>query len=260
MTNGNGQLTGKIAIVTGASTGIGRAVARRFAHEGAAVVIDYVGHEDEAKDLAAEIEHQGGRARAIKCDVSREGEVEQLVAESVRSFRKVDILVNNAGIEEEHHFVDMPLEVYKRTLEVDLDGPWICSQIAARQMIRQGHGGRIINISSVHEDLPMPANAAYCAAKGGLRMLMRTIAVELASHQITVNNVAPGAIDTPLDAPIKNDPRKLETLLDEIPLHRMGQPREVADLCVYLASDAASYVTGSTFVIDGGLTRYTKGL
>jgi len=150
--------------------------------------------------------------------------------------------------------------VWNKIIAVDLTGPWLGSQIAARQMVKQGDGGRIINISSVHEDMPMPTNAPYCAAKGGLRMLMRTIAVELAPHKITVNNIGPGAIDTPLDKPTKEDPAKMKKLLAEIPLDRMGQPEEVAELAIYLASDAAAYVTGSTYFIDGGMLRQAGSL
>jgi glucose 1-dehydrogenase len=143
---------------------------------------------------------------------------------------------------------------------VNLTGVWIGAQEAARRMIAAGKGGRIINISSVHEDLPMPGNAAYCATKGGVRMLMRTIAVELAAHGITVNNIAPGAVDTPIDAATKADPEKYAALLREIPLGRMGRPAEIGGLASFLACDAAAYVTGSTYVIDGGLMRSTGAL
>lgn len=157
-------------------------------------------------------------------------------------------------------FLDTPLEVWNETIAVNLTGAWLGCQEAAKQMVSQDGTGRIINVSSVHEDLPMPTNAPYCATKGGVRMLMRTIAVELASHNITVNNIAPGAVDTPMDAPLKEDTNEMQTLLSEIPLRRMGKPEEVAALAVYLASDAAAYVTGSTFVIDGGMMRHSGRL
>jgi glucose 1-dehydrogenase len=152
-------------------------------------------------------------------------------------------------------FLETPLDVWNKTIAVNLTGAWLGCQEAAKQMISQGGSGRILNISSVHEDLPMPTNSPYCATKGGLRMLMRTIAVELAPHNITVNNIAPGAVDTPMDAPLDEDANKMQQLLSEIPLRRMGKPEEVAALAVYLASDDAAYVTGSTYVMDGGMMR-----
>ncbi|MGH2411220.1 MAG: SDR family oxidoreductase [Chloroflexota bacterium] len=255
------QLQDKVAIVTGAATGIGRSIAILMAREGAAVAIDYdEGQRTAARAVVAEIEKAGGKALAIEADVTKEAEVKKLVKHTADHFGRLDILVNNAGVEEEHPFLDMPLAVWDWVIAVDLTGPWLCAQAAARQMVSQGKGGRIINISSVHEDMPMPTNAPYCAAKGGLRMLMRTIAVELAPHKITVNNIGPGAIDTDLDAPTINDPPKFATLLGEIPLGRVGQPSEIAGLAVYLASDAAAYVTGSTYFMDGGMLRQSGSL
>jgi len=252
------RLQDKVAIITGAATGIGLAIAQVMAREGAAVVIDCIeGQQDEADKRVRGIGQDGGRAIAVQADVATQQGVQNLVDQAVRRFGRLDILVNNAGIEQEHPFLETPLEVWTNVIAVDLTGPWLGSQIAARQMVKQGEGGRIITISSVHEDLPMQTNAPYCAAKGGLRMLMRTIAVELAPHKITVNNIGPGAIDTPLDKSTKEDTQKYKELLAEIPLGRMGQPEEVAELAVYLASDAAAYVTGSTFFIDGGMLRGT---
>ena len=187
-------------------------------------------------------------------------QVQHLVQQTVEKFGRLDIMVNNAGIEEKHPFLETPLDLWDKVIAVNLTGPWIGSQVAAQQMVKQGGGGRIINISSVHEDLPMPTNAPYCAAKGGLRMLMRTIAVELAPHGITVNNIGPGAVDTPMDAPLKEHPELMKQLLSEIPLGRMGKPEEVAELAVYLASDAAAYITGSTYFIDGGMLRQSGSL
>jgi glucose 1-dehydrogenase len=207
-----------------------------------------------------EIKSGGGKAIAVEGDISKPDEVRNLVEQTVKSFGRLDIMVNNAGIEKKVPFVEVSLDLWDKVIAIDLTGPFLCAQEAARQMIKQGEGGRIINISSVHEDLPMPTNAPYCAAKGGLRMLMRTICVELAPHQITVNNIGPGAIDTPMDAELKAQPTLFNQLLDEIPLHRMGQPEEVAGLAVYLASDEAAYVTGSTFFIDGGMLRQTGSL
>jgi len=249
------KLAEHVAIVTGGDTGIGKAIATRFAHEGARVVIDYHGDAAPANELVSDIENFGGRAYAVEADVTKPDDVENLVKEAIRHFGTLDILVNNAGFEEKHPFLETPQAVWEKVIAVGLTGPWLCSQAAARQMVRQRHGGRIINISSVHEDLTMPTNAPYCAAKGGLRMLMRTIAVELAPHGITVNDVCPGAVDTPMDRAIKKDPRKFEELLSEIPLHRMAQPDEIASMCAYLASDEAAYITGASFFVDGGMMR-----
>lgn len=254
------RLEGKVAVVTGSGTGIGEAIAKRFAREGAAVVIDYAHRDTAARETQQAIERAGGKAIIIQADVAKSADVEQLVQQTVRQLGKLDILVNNAGIEEKHPFLEYPEELWDSIIQVNLKGPWLCSQAAAHQMVQQGNGGRIINISSVHEDLPMPTNAAYCAAKGGLRMLMRTICDELAPYKITVNNIAPGAIDTPMDKPLKQHPDELKTLLAEIPLGRMGQPDEVAGLALYLASDDAAYVTGSTYFIDGGMMRQAGSL
>ncbi|MGI8915079.1 MAG: SDR family oxidoreductase [Chloroflexota bacterium] len=255
-----GRLEGKVAIVTGSDEGIGREIAFHLAREGAAVTVTYATKADKAQVVVQDIEKSGSRAIAVQADVSKPDAVARLFRETMAHFGRLDILVNNAGVEREANFWEMPLDVYQWIIDVSLTGPWLCSQHAARQMIDQGDGGRIINISSVHEDMPMPTNAAYCTAKGGLRMLMRTIAVELAPYKITVNNIAPGAIDTPLDKPTKDDPKKYQQLLAEIPLHRMGQPEEVAELAIYLASPAAAYVTGSTYVIDGGMLRQAGSL
>ena len=249
------RLQHKVAIVTGAATGIGQAIATAFANEGAAVVVDYVGQGDRADETIRRIETAGGRAIGVEADVSDQAQVRILVEQAVAKFGRLDILVNNAGIEFKYPFLEFPIDLWHKVIEVDLTGPWLCAQAAAQQMVKQGGGGRIINISSVHEDLPMPTNAPYCAAKGGLRMLMRTIAVELAPHQITVNNIGPGAIYTPIDKEIENDPAIEKKLLGEIPLGRWGRPAEVAELAVYLASDAAAYITGSTHFIDGGMLR-----
>jgi glucose 1-dehydrogenase len=254
------RLRDKVAIVTGGDTGIGKAICIAMAREGAKVVIDYHGEQAPASALAREIAGFGGTACEIGADVSKPQEVQQLVEAAVRRFGKLDIMVNNAGIEEQHPFIEMPLEAYEKTIAVNLTGTWLGCQIAARQMVQQGRGGRIINISSVHEEITMPTNAAYCASKGGIRMLTRTIAVELAQYGITVNDVCPGAIDTPIDAPVKRDPEKMKTLLGEIPMRRMGKPEEIAQLCVYLASEDAAYVTGASLFIDGGMSKQSGSL
>ena len=249
------RLHNKVAIVTGAATGIGQAIAVRFAREGAAVVVDYVGKPDAPNPTEEEIKSFGGSTIAVEADVSKPDQVQNLIDATVKAFGRVDLVVNNAGIEKKSAFVAYPLEDLQKILGVNLIGPFLVSQSAARQMILQGQGGRIINISSVHEDLPMPQNAAYCASKGGLRMLMRTIAVELAKDNITVNNIGPGAVYTPIDADVEAKPEIEKALMSEIPLNRWGKPEEIAGLAVYLASDESGYVTGSTFFIDGGMLR-----
>jgi glucose 1-dehydrogenase len=254
------QLENKVAIVTGASLGLGRAIAIAFAKEGAAVTVDYRSHPDEAKEVVERIEDAGGKGLSVRADVTKPEDVANLVRKPVEEFGQLDIMVNNAGIEHKMPFLETPLEVWNKVISVNLTGPWLGCQEAAKQLVSQGGPGRIINVSSVHEDLPMPTNSPYCAAKGGLRMLMRTIALELAPYRITVNNVAPGAVETPMDAPLEENPNQMEELLSEIPLSRMAKPEEVAALALYLASDASAYVTASTFFIDGGMIRHAGSL
>ena len=254
------RLADKVAIVTGGDSGIGRAIVLAMAREGARVMVDYFGDAAPANALVDQIENFGGKAAAFLADVTKPDEVEALVAQAVQHFGGLDILVNNAGIEHRAPFLETPFDLYRKVIETNLTGVWLCSQSAARQMVKQKRGGRIINISSVHEDLTMPTNAPYCAAKGGVRMLMRTIAVELAAHGITVNDVCPGAVDTPMDASLKRDRSKYDALLSEIPLHRMAKPEEIAALCTFLASDDAAYITASSYVIDGGMMQKSGSL
>ncbi len=253
-------LNGKVAIVTGAATGIGQAIAIRMASEGAAVVVDYVGKPGAADDTVHQIQTAGGKVLAVEADVSQPDQVTNLLSQTVTQFGRLDILVNNAGIEYKHPITEFPLDQWNKIIAVNLTGPFLCAQAAANQMIKQGGAGRIINISSVHQDLPMPTNAPYCASKGGLRMLMRTIAVELAPHGITVNNIGPGAIFTPIDADVQANPEMEKALMAEIPIGRWGKPEEVANLAAFLASDGAAYVTGSTYYIDGGMLRQSGSL
>ena len=249
------RLENKVAIVTGSSSGIGAAIALAFATEGAAVVINYSRHPDSAQKVLDEIESAGGKGIVVGADVSDPKEVESMIQKAVDAFGRLDIVVNNAGMEHRMPFLETPFEVWQETIAVNLTGTWLGCQAAAKQMVAQGDPGRIINVSSVHEDLAMPTNSPYCATKGGVRMLMRTLAVELAPHEITVNNIAPGAIDPPMDAPLKQDPDLMKELLPEIPLGRMGKPEDVANMALFLASEASSYVTGSTLFVDGGMIR-----
>ena len=254
------QLEDKIAIVTGSSLGIGRAIAVAFAREGASVTINYRSHPEQGKEAVEEIEKSGGKAISVQADVSEPEGVKDLIQQTVQEFGRIDVMVNNAGIEQKVPFLETPLEVWEKVISVNLTGVWIGCQEAARQMVSQGNGGRIINVSSVHEDLPMPTNSPYCAAKGGVRMMMRTIAVELAPHGITVNNIAPGAVETPINKNLDDHPEQRQELISEIPLGRIGRPEDVASVAVYLASDASSYSTGSTFFVDGGMMRRSGSL
>jgi glucose 1-dehydrogenase len=252
------DLEGKVAIVTGASSGIGYAIAQLFAKHGAAVAINYFAYSDDAKKLVAEIEAGGGRALALEGDVSNAQDVEALVATTVETFGRLDVLVNNAGIEQRTPLLEIAEEDWDRTIAVNLKGPFLCLQAAAKRM--QTDGGSIVNISSIHEDFPFPLSTPYVAAKGGLRMVMRNASVELAPYRIRVNNVAPGAIATPINAATLADPAKVKELQRIVPLERMGEPSEVAEVVVFLASDRASYVTGSTYYVDGGYVRHAEPL
>lgn len=255
-----GILDNKVAIITGSDSGIGRAIAIQFAKEGATVVVNYAHNQQKAEEVRQIIQQNNGKALLIQADVGQYQQAMGLIHQVAEQFNRLDIMVNNAGMEIHSPFVDVTEEQFDRVVAIDLKGAFFCAQAAAREMIQRKTPGRIVNISSVHEDLPMPQNVPYCCAKGGLRMLTRTIALELAPYNITVNNIAPGAVDTPIDADVKADPEKMKALLQEIPLHRMGQPEEVAKLALYLASDASAYITGSTYTIDGGLSINTGAL
>jgi glucose 1-dehydrogenase len=246
-------LQNKVAIVTGGSLGIGAAIVQRLAREGAAITLDYHTHRDEADAIAKQITGAGGKAFVCQADVADVASVQQLVAETVQTFGRLDILVNNAGIEQPMPFTDVPEASFERQIAVDLKGPYFAAQAATKQMIAQGGGGVIVNISSIHEDLPMVGNAVYCMAKGGLRMMTRTLATELAKHGIRIVNVGPGAIATPINTATLNDPAKKAMLLAGIPLGRIGVPGDVASAVAWVASDEASYITGTTIFVDGGM-------
>jgi len=255
------SLKGKVALVTGAGSGIGQAIAVRFAQESAHLAIDiHPGGKHSGAEVLAPIAKHDPEALAVPANVYNRTEVENLVQQIVKKFGRLDIVVNNAGIEFKKPFLDITDDEWNKVLSVNLYGGFLVSQISARQMVKQGQGGKIIFVSSVHEDIPFPGYAPYCASKGGMRMFMRTLALELAPHAITVNDIAPGAIATRINRDVRQDPGDRHKLLDEIPLKRIGDPDEVAALAAYLASSAAGYVTAATFFIDGGLMQYTKGL
>ena len=249
------QLQGKVAIVTGASSGIGQAIATRLGANGAKIVVDYVGHSDGAQETARAIQQAGSEAEIVQADVTNLDQVRALVDRAWSRFGSADILVNNAGMEKKSAFWDTPEADYDQVMAVNLRGPFFLTQKFVQRLRSANHPGRIINISSVHEDIVFPGFATYCCSKGALRMLMRDLAVELGPLGITVNNVAPGAIVTPINKSLLDNKTELNALLANIPLGRMGTVDDVAGLNAFLASDDASYITGSTFVIDGGLMR-----
>jgi glucose 1-dehydrogenase len=248
------RLEDRVALVTGSSQGLGRAIASRFAREGAAVVINYVGDPAPARETLAEVEGAGARGLTIEADVSRVDAVRGMVDQAVAHFGRLDVLVNNAGVEFNMPFWDVDEAHYDTVLGVNLKGVFFTTQAFVRQLRAAGRKGKVINISSVHEELPFPHFAAYCASKGGVKMLTRTLAVELAPLGITINSIAPGAFVTPINAALLHDKEKLAAVLGKIPLGRLGQPEEVAGLAAFLASPEADYITGTTYVIDGGLT------
>ncbi len=248
------RLTDKRALVTGSDQGIGQGIAIRFAEEGAHVVINYRKNRDGAEETRAQIEKMGRTASVIQADVSKLEEGQNLVAQSISALGGLDILVNNAGIEKNASFVDVSEEDYRAVVEVNMSGPFFVTQAFARHCRDARHAGKVINISSVHEELPFPHFTPYCMAKGGLKMMMRNLAIELAPLGITVNNIAPGAIETPINKKLLSDPKLLNPLLDNIPLHRLGKPSDVAAVAVFLASADADYITGASIFVDGGLT------
>lgn len=251
-------LSGRVAIVTGAGTGIGQGIARRLGAEGAKVIVDYVGNPEGAQETRQAIEQAGGEAEIVPGDVTRMEDVRRIVDTAWNRFGSADILVNNAGVEHRSDFWDTTEQEYDLVMAVNLRGAFFLTQAFVRRLREQKKPGRIVNISSVHEDMVFPGFSTYCCSKGGMRMLMRTLAVELGPLGITVNNVAPGAIITPINQSLLNNKQQLNALLNNIPLGRMGTPEDVAGMVAFLASDDAAYMTGSTFVVDGGLMRNYK--
>src|SRR5579871_3372400 len=251
----SGRLAGKVAIVTGSGSGIGKSIAIRLASEGATVVVDYRNRPEQAMDTKTKAEAAGGKAITVQSDVTKIGDNQNLVDQAYLQLGRCDILVNNAGIEKRADFWDVTEQDYDAVLNINLKGAFFLTQAFVRRLRNAKLPGRIINISSVHEDMVFPHFSTYCASKGGLRMLMRDLSVELGPLGIRVNNVAPGAIVTPINTALLEDKPKLDALLANIPLGRLGTPEEVASLATFLASDEAAYITGSTYVIDGGLLR-----
>jgi glucose 1-dehydrogenase len=253
-------LAGKVAIVTGGNSGIGKAIALELARQEARIVIDYLAHPDATEALEKEIAALGGQSVGVQADVSRIAELEKLVGAAVEAFGRVDIMVNNAGVETRTSVLDTTEKQYDTVMQINLKSAFFGTQIAARQMIKQGGGGRIINVTSVHEDWPMPGNTPYCLSKGGMRMLTRTAGVELAPHNICVVGVGPGAVATPINLGTMKDPALMQRLNAAIPMGRMANPEEIARVVAFLAGDGASYITATTVFADGGMMHQSPGL
>jgi glucose 1-dehydrogenase len=254
------NLKGKVAIVTGGNSGIGLAIVLELAKQGANIVIDYVSHPEATEAVERQVAALGDQAIGIKADVSKVGDLQNLIDVAVQRFGRLDIMVNNAGIETRTSVLDTTEEQYEKVLAINLKSAFFGTQLAARQMIKQGGGGRIINISSVHEDWPMPGNTPYCLSKGGVRMLTRTAGVELAPHNILVVGVGPGAVATPINLSTMKDPALMKKLDAAIPLGRMAQPEEIGSVVAFLASEGARYITATTIFADGGIMQTSPGL
>lgn len=253
-------LRGKTLVVTGGNSGIGAAIVRAAAAEGANVVVDYVVRPEETAEIVAAIKQLGGHAVGVQADVTKAGELHKMVRTAVDTYGRLDVLINNAGIETRTSILDTTEEDYDRVMAINLKSAFFGTQFAAKQFIAQGDGGIVINISSVHEDWPMPGNVAYCVSKGGVRMLARTAGVELGVHAIRVVNVCPGAVATPINQATMDDPEQLEKLRSTIPLGRLAQPEDIADVVVFLASGGNDYMTATSVFIDGGIMQGSLGL
>jgi glucose 1-dehydrogenase len=252
------RLVGRRALVTGADSGIGRAIACELAAHGASVAVNYLADPTVAEEIVAEIAAGGGRALAVQMDVSREDQVQRAFALTRQTFGGLDLLVNNAGIERRFELTEMPLEWWQKVIDVNLTGVFLCAREAARIMCADAVKGAIVNVTSVHEQIPWKGYSHYCASKAGEKLFAQSIARELAPHGIRVVNVAPGAIATPINRDVLADPAARSTVDEEIPLGRWGDVSDVAQAVAWLASDEAGYVVGSTLFVDGGMTLYPR--
>lgn len=257
------RLTNQTAIVTGANSGIGKAVARQLAREGAQVVINYISGDEDAEALVDDIKRDGGEATAIRADVSSEEEVQEMFRKTCEIYNSVHILINNAGMQKDASFADMSLEDWQKVLDVNLNGQFLCAREAIGEFLRRGidknvslSAGKIICMSSVHEIIPWAGHANYAASKGGIMLMMKSIAQEYAGKDIRINSIAPGAIKTPINKEAWEKLEELQKLLKLIPANRVGEPEDVARTAVWLASDESNYVNGTTLIVDGGMTLY----
>ncbi|HEY8564706.1 MAG TPA: SDR family oxidoreductase [Beijerinckiaceae bacterium] len=256
-------LAGQAALVTGGSSGIGAAIARAFAEAGAKVAVNYRSEREPAEAIAAAIRAEGGEAIAVAADVSQEAEVERMVAETVAAFGRLDILVANAGLQQDAAVRDMTLEQWRKVIDVNLTGQFLCCRAAVRRFLDQQERpdlsrarGKVICMSSVHEVIPWAGHVNYAASKGGVMLMMKSLAQEVARDRIRVNGLAPGAIRTPINREAWETPEAMKNLLKLIPYGRIGEPEDVGQAAVWLASDASDYVTGTSLFIDGGMTLY----
>ncbi|WP_426667569.1 SDR family oxidoreductase [Mucilaginibacter sp. McL0603] len=257
------SLQGQAALVTGADSGIGKGVALELAKAGAKLLINYAHNQVAADQTVNEIKSAGGEAFAFQADVSHEAEVQAMFAEMFKRYGTIDILVNNAGLQKDSKFVDMTLDQWQTVININLTGQFLCSREAAREFIRRGvvqerskAAGKIICMSSVHEVIPWGGHVNYATSKGGIMMLMKSMAQELAPHKIRVVSIGPGAIQTPINRDAWGTPESLEKLLTLIPYNRIGQPDDIGRLAAWLSSDEADYITGITIFMDGGMTLY----
>jgi glucose 1-dehydrogenase len=258
-------LDGQRAIVTGANSGIGEAIARGLAEAGAAVVVNYVTGEENAAKVVSDIRAAGGQAIAVKADVSDEDEVHGMFQRAIAEFGTIDILVNNAGLQQDAPLHEMTLAQWRKVIDVNLTGQFLCAREAVREFLRRGvvpelscSAGKIICLSSVHDVIPWAGHANYAASKGGVAMLMKTMAQELAMKKIRVNSISPGAIKTPINSSAWDTAQAEAALLKLIPYYRVGETRDIARAAVWLASDHSDYVTGATLYVDGGMTLYPE--
>ena len=259
------KLINQVAIVTGASSGIGAGVAKSLAAEGAIVVVNYplAANKDAAEAVVTEISTKGGRAISIQCDVSKEADVQQMFASTVAEFGTVDILVNNAGIQKDSPFETMTLDQWNLVMGINLTGLFLCAREAVKEFLRRGidpakskAAGKIICMSSVHEVIPWAGHANYAASKGGMMLLMKSLSQEFAHKKIRINSICPGAIQTPINRSAWETPEALESLLTLIPYKRIGQPEDIGNAAVWLASDDSDYINGISLFVDGGMTLY----
>jgi glucose 1-dehydrogenase len=257
------KLQGQAALVTGADSGIGKAVAISLAMAGAKVIINHVDAHEIAQQTVDEITAAGGQAYAIHADVSNEADVQAMFAEMYQQYGTIDILVNNAGLQRDSKFVDMTMEQWNTVIGINLTGQFLCSREAAKEFIKRGvvegrskAAGKIICMSSVHEVIPWAGHVNYATSKGGVMMMMKTLAQELAPHKIRVVSIGPGAIQTQINQSAWNTPEALKSLLTLVPYGRIGEPEDIGKVAAWLASDEADYITGTTIFVDGGMTLY----